>query len=121
MNPAMLSVDESHPIVSVHAFDNVITFDGGGAYLGMVIASPLDSSERSMARLVEKQQFYLDSFFSDYGKNEWGTPREGKMVIFVSLHPSSSPAVFEQFRSFEEMARRRGVQVEISMDEISNG
>jgi hypothetical protein len=107
--------DDLHPISNVHVFDTVVTFDGGGAYLGMVISAPLDASARSLARFAEKQRFYLESFFSEHGRREWGTPRENKMKIFVEMHPASSAAAFELLKRFEEETNRRGVELRISV------
>src|SRR5205823_4459251 len=84
-----LTDDLMHPIPRVHAYDTVLTLGGGGAYLGMVIAAPLDAGTRSLSRLREKQRFYLDSFYSEFGRKEWGTPKDGKMKIYVSVHPES--------------------------------
>lgn len=109
-----LRPDEAHPIPDVYTYDNVVTFDGGGAFLGMVISDPLDGSERSLRRFEEKQRFYLESFFSEYGRREWNTPRAGKMRIYVRIHPDSSPAAFELLRKFESEATGRGVEIRIS-------
>ena len=108
-----LADDLTHPIPSVHAYDFALTFAGGGARLLITIATPLDSSARSMARLNEKLRFYLDSFWSEFGHREWGTPKEGKMKIYVSIHLGSSQEVFERLDSFCAEAHSRGVDVEI--------
>jgi hypothetical protein len=109
-----LTDDLMHPIPRVHAYDTVLTFDGGGAYLGMVIAAPLDAGTRSLSRLQEKQRFYLDSFYSEFGRKEWGTPKDGKMKIYVSAHPESSNEAFEVLSTFVREARDRGVEVVIT-------
>ena len=108
-----LNDDSMHPIPRVHAYDTVLTLGGGGAYLGMVIAAPLDASTRSLSRLQEKQRFYLDSFYSEYGRKEWGTPKDGKMKIYASVHPESSEEAFEMLNTFGREARDRGVEVVI--------
>ena len=112
-NDSSLDPDESHAIANVHSYDGVITFEGGGVYLGMVISAPLDESERTLARFAEKQRFYLESFFSEYGKREWGTPRENKMKIFVDIHRRSSAAAFELLKRFELEANGRGVELRV--------
>jgi hypothetical protein len=109
-----LADDLRHPIPRVHAYDTVLTFSGGGAYLGIVIPHPLDASSRSLLRLQEKQRFYLDSFHSEFGRQQWGTPKADKMKIYVSVHPGSSDPVFELLEKFAKAARDRGVYVIIT-------
>jgi hypothetical protein len=111
-----LADDSEHPIPSVHVYDFDLTFDGGGAYLAIAIGAPLDASPRSLARLNEKLRFYLDSFWSEFGRREWGTPKEGKMKIYVHIHPGSSQEVFERLDSFSAEARNRGVDVVITRE-----
>lgn len=106
--------DPAHPIPSVDAFDAVLTMGGGGAYLAIVIAAPLDASARSLRRLNEKLKFYLDNFWSEFGHREWGTPKEGKMKIYVNIHPESNKEVFERLDSFRAEAGCRGVDVIIT-------
>lgn len=109
-----LADDFAHPIPRVYAYDTVLTLGGGGAYIGIVIAAPLDASERSLSRLRAKQRFYLESFFSDFGHKQWGTPKDRKMKIYVNIHPASSPQAFEVLHAFESEARDRGVDVVVS-------
>ena len=108
-----LADDSTHPIPSVHIYDFVLTLGGGGAYLLITIATPLDASARSLARLNEKLRFYLESFWSEFGRREWGTPKEGKMKIYVNIHPNSSQKAFERLDSFLAEAHDRGVDVVI--------
>src|SRR5436309_5628494 len=83
-----------HPIPCVYTYDAALTFDGGGAYLGIVIATPLGDDPQSLARLKEKLSFYLESLYSEFGRQEWGTPVPGKMKIYVRVHPNSSEETF---------------------------
>ena len=106
--------DPAHPLPSVDVFDAVLTMDGGGAYLGLVIATPLEASVVSLARLNEKLRFYLGSFWSEFGQREWGTPKEGKMKIYVRIHPESSQEIFERLEAFSAEACSRGVDVVIT-------
>lgn len=109
-----LADDSKNPIPSVNVYDAVLSIGGGGAYLGIVISTSLDASARSLARLNEKLRFYLDSFWSEFGHREWGTPKEGKMKIYVRIHAGSSQEIFERLDSFGAEARSRGVDVVIT-------
>jgi hypothetical protein len=106
-----LGLDPSHPIPHVFAYDVVLTFDGGGAFLGIMIASPLGDDARSRARLNEKLRFYMESFFSDYGKKEWDAPKEGRMKIFVKIHQDSTATSFEVIEEAKVQAARRGIEM----------
>lgn len=108
--------DWEHPIPSVYAYDFELTLGGGGAYIGIAIGSPLDASPYSLARLNEKLRFYLDSFWSEFGRQEWGTPKEGKMKIYVHIHPGTSQEVFDRLDSFRAEARARGVDVVVTRE-----
>jgi hypothetical protein len=114
MDHDVLADDLTHPVSRVHTYDTVLALGGGGAYLGIVIATPLDASARSLARLQEKQRFYLDSFYSEFGREQWGTPKSGKMKVYVSVHPASSQEAFETLDAFCDQARGRGIEVVIS-------
>jgi hypothetical protein len=110
--PPQFADDPTHPIPCVYAYDADLTFAGGGAYLGIVIAAPLDASTRSKARLQEKLRFYLDSFYSEFGHKTWGTPVTGKMKIYVRVHPNSSDETFQVIDAFRtEAAKPRGVDL----------
>lgn len=109
--PSQFADDPAHPLPRVHAYDTVLTIGGGGAYLGIVIAAPLDGSVRSLARLREKLSFYLESFDSAFGRREWGTPKPGKMKIYVNVHPKSSEEAFQILDSFHSEALARDVEV----------
>jgi hypothetical protein len=115
LNEDSIAIDDSHPIANIHSYDSVVKFEGGGAYLGMVVSSPLDQSPRSLSRFAAKQRFYLESFFSEYGKKEWGTPVECKMKIFIRMHPASSASAFESLESFKREAGRHGVEVRVDV------
>jgi hypothetical protein len=106
-----LADDFSHPIRQVHIFDTVLPLQGGGAYIGVVVASPLDDTQRSITRLREKLRFYLENFFTTHGRDVWGTPKAGKMRIYVNIHPDSSTLAFRVLDDFREEALHRGVHV----------
>lgn len=106
-----LADDPGHPIPRVYAYDTALTFEGGGAYLGIVIATPLDATARSLMRLRAKEKFYLDGLYSEWGRHKWGTPKEGKMKIYVYIHPASSQEAFDMLSAFCSEARNRGVEL----------
>src|SRR5262245_15135350 len=108
--------DDSHPIPRVGVIDAVTTFKGGGAYYGLVIATPLESDERSIARLVKKLEGYVSDFFSRESAAAQGTPKPGKMRIYVNVHPDSDPRVFEILREYEPGIRDNGIKLIVGTD-----
>jgi hypothetical protein len=107
--------EPGHPIPCVYTYDTALTFAGGGAYLGIVIATPLGADAQSLARLKEKLSFYLESLYSEFGRQEWGTPVPGKMKIYARVHPNSSEETFKILDIFHaDEAAPRGVQLIIT-------
>jgi len=110
----LLFDDDSHPIPCVHVIDAWISLDGGGAYFGLVIASPLYYDERSIFRLNRKFEGYVSEFFSPNAMVNYGTPKAGKMRIYVSIHPESDRRVFEILEEFEHRIGEKGIRLIVS-------
>lgn len=85
--------DPDHPIPYLRVID-VAGYRTGGAKLTIVIASPLDDSERSQTRLLDKIQGYLGHIASDDFIFDAGTsPTPENTIIEVLLHPDSSETI----------------------------
>ena len=85
--------DPDHPIPYIRVID-VAGYRTGGANLSIVVASPLDGSDRSQTRLLDKIQGYLghiasDEFIADAGVS----PTPDNTIIEVLLHPDSSQTI----------------------------
>ena len=81
--------DSDHPVPYLRVID-VAGYRTGGANLSIVVASPLDGSERSQTRLLDKIQGYLGHIASDEFIVDAGTaPTTENTVIEVLLHPDS--------------------------------
>jgi hypothetical protein len=85
--------DQDHPVPYLRVID-VSGYRRGGASLSIVIASPLDGSERSQTRLLDKIQGYLGhiasaQFIADAGVS----PSPDNTTIEVLLHPDSSEII----------------------------
>jgi hypothetical protein len=113
---SLFATDDSLPIPRVDVIDAVLTLEGGGAYYGLVIATPLKSDERSIARLVKKLERYVSDFFSPESAAAQGTPKPGKMRIYVNVHPDSDPRVFAILREYEPWIRNNGIKLIVSTD-----
>jgi hypothetical protein len=106
--------DESHPIPRVGVIDCTLALEGGGAYYGLVIASPMQSDERSRKRLDRKLQNYINDFLSEQSAKERGTPKIGKMRIYVGIHPASDPEIFSLIESWRERIERNSIELLIT-------
>ncbi len=85
--------DPNHPVPYLRVID-VAGYSTGGARLGIVVASPLDGSERSQTRLLDKIQGYLGHISSDEFIGDAGVaPTSDNTIIEVVLHPDSSEII----------------------------
>jgi hypothetical protein len=103
-----LDVDERHPIPRVDAYDALLTTDQG-AYLGLVIASPLRDDEVSRIRLQRKLEMYMTYFQSPEYRDRCGAPSPTHCKIYVSIHSKSLPrsdAVKRHMSHFEAHRRQ---------------
>jgi hypothetical protein len=81
--------DPSHPIPKVGVIDTVVESDQALRY-GLVIAAPLDSSERSLKRLQRKCDGYIEDFRSPATVAKLSKLTPGKRYIYIFLNAGSS-------------------------------
>ena len=94
-DPAVFGDDDGHPVPYLEKLDIVAKARNGGAYLVVVIASPLMDDDRSVQRLNRKLGNYLVFIASDEFRSEFGAPNPATTTITVVIHPASSPRIFE--------------------------
>jgi len=85
--------DANHPIPSTDNLDFHAIKKGGGSDLGLIIVSPLQADARSVYRLFQKLDNYLQFIAGDAYRQECGTPSPQSTSIKVSVHPKTDPAV----------------------------
>jgi hypothetical protein len=86
--------DPSHPIPYLGVLDVAAYLKSGGANLSIIVASPLDASERSQKRLLDKIQGYLGYISSSVFREHAGAdPSPENTTIEVVLHPESDPEI----------------------------
>ena|SRR5690242_17717342 len=108
--------DEGHPIARVRAIDVETKLKGGGAYYGLVIASPLAGDQRSQNRLLQKLQAYVDDFHSPEFLERSGRPSPQNCHIYVEIHPDSDPVIFELLEKCRQWVERNGITFVIETD-----
>ncbi len=87
--------DPSHPIPGLNALDIHTVKIAGGSDLTIVIASPLQSDERSLRRLRSKIQNYLGFLSTPEFQATSGVATPENTSIFVQIHPASHESIFE--------------------------
>jgi hypothetical protein len=87
--------DPTHPIPSVTALDVQTIKHGGGSDLAIIVASPLQSDERSQRRLLDKIEIYLKFLQTSEYQSGSGIATPENTRIVVRLHPDSDPAILD--------------------------
>ena len=100
--------DPSHPIPRVGVIDAVLPSDQGLRY-GLVVATPLDSGERSLKRLQRKCENYLADFRSPETLRDLSTRGKGKKYMYVFLHPASSSEARDLVAACQLKAESEGI------------
>jgi hypothetical protein len=75
--------------------DVVTIRKGGGAELFIVVATPLAADRRSLTRLQDKIEAYLQHIQSVEFQTAAGSPTPSNTTIKVMLHPDSSPEAYD--------------------------
>jgi len=79
------AIDENHPIPNLEVIDVFAVKKAGGTDLGITLASPLDSSPRSVFRLFRKIHAYLREIGSDGYTQQYGKASPENTVIQVNF------------------------------------
>jgi hypothetical protein len=82
--------DVNHPIPRLDTHDTLVE-TAKGAYLGIVIASPLKDDQRSRARLRRKFESAASYFRSTEHIARCGTPQPEHCRLYVNIHSGSDP------------------------------
>jgi len=85
--------DPDHPVPFLRVID-VAGYRTDGASLSIIVATPIDGSERSQKRLLDKIQGYLGHIASETFMVDAGAaPTPENTTIEVLLHPDSSDTI----------------------------
>lgn len=105
--------DNSHPIPSLDVIDINAIKRSAGADQGIVIATPLDASARSVFRLFTKIDGYLNYIASDEFRSECGPPSAETTSIVVHIHPDSSRDIFELLQDVAPSIQLRNARLDV--------
>jgi hypothetical protein len=103
--------DESHAIPSPSNLDIHAIKRGGGSDLVIVIATPLGADTRSVYRLFQKIDNYLQFIAGDAYKKECGTPSKESTRIIVRAHEETDPAPLELLSSVGDWVTSRNASL----------
>ena len=101
--------DNSHPIPRLDTLDVHIPTDKG-AYVGVVIASPLLDDEMSRARLKEKIDVSVSYFYSSEYRAKYGSPCILRSRLWIPIHEDSDPKMIALVDDYCAMIQANGVR-----------
>jgi hypothetical protein len=110
--------DVNHPIPRLDTFDTVLTTERG-AYLGLVIATPLRDDSISRARLHRKVGMYLQYFRSQEYQERCGAPLPDRSRIYVSVHPASDPSMLKLIEDYTSNMPEQGITPVLKFSDAS--
>lgn len=115
------SNDDSHPIPNLDVIDVYLTLKGGGASLGLVMATPLQADVRSMYRLFRKIDSYLQFIASPDHEDKCGKATPENTRIDIAMHKDTAPVMLEFIRSLDEWIATGGATLTVRMLDENQG
>jgi hypothetical protein len=107
--------DESHAIPSPSNLDIHAVKRGGGSDLVIIVATPLQADTRSVCRLFQKIDNYLQFIAGDAYKKECGAPSKESTRIIVRAHEKTDPAILELLGSVGDWVPSRNASLVVEM------
>jgi hypothetical protein len=103
--------DESHAIPSPSNLDIHAVKRGGGSDLVIIVATPLRADARSVYRLFQKIDNYLQFIAGDSYKKECGAPSKESTRIIVRTGEETDPAIFDLLGSIGDWVTSRNASL----------
>lgn len=107
--------DQSHAIPSPSNLDIHAVKRGGGSDLVIIVATPLQADTRSVYRLFQKIDNYLQFIAGDTYKKECGAPTKESTRIIVRTHGETDPAIFELLGSVGDWVTSRNASLVVEV------
>jgi len=107
--------DESHAIPSPSNLDIHAVRRGGGSDLVIIVATPLQADTRSVYRLFQKIDNYLQFIAGDAYKKECGAPSKESTHIIVRAHEQTDPAILELLGSVGDWVASRNASLVVEV------
>jgi hypothetical protein len=100
--------DANHPIPRLDTVDTEVT-TYRGAYVGLIISTPLRDDATSRARLHRKFELYLGYFQSPKYRERCGAPMPDRSKIFVDIHAGSDPSMLQLVEGYMAQVSQNGI------------
>ena len=100
--------DVNHPIPRLDTLDAVVDTDRG-AYLGIVIATPLRDDEVSRERLRRKFELSLGYFQTPEYRERCGLPMPDRSKIYLNIHADSDSSMLELVERYMAQVLANGI------------
>lgn len=111
------AIDESHPIPNLEVIDVFAVRKAGGADLSITLASPLDSSPRSVFRLFRKIHAYLREIASDGHTQQYGKASPENTAIEVNFVAPAHSEIVELLIDRADYIAGLGARLELRYPE----
>jgi hypothetical protein len=111
--------DPTHPIPSLTSLDIQAVKIGGGSDLVIVVASPLQSDEKSQRRLLSKIGIYLSFLSTPEFEASSGVATPQNTSIIVQLHPASDNVIFELIDRCKPWVLSKNASLQVKILELS--
>jgi hypothetical protein len=86
-----------------------------GAYVGIVIASPLKDDEISRARLQEKVEVSLSYFQSAEYREKYGTPCRERSRLWINVHCDSDASMLQLIEHYRAQIEANDITVVVKL------
>ena len=106
--------DRDHPIPRLDTID-VEVRTKNGAYIALVVATPLKDDPVSRARLLRKIDLYLAYFRSPEYRSRCGAPSLEHSTIYFKIHSASDAAMLQLIDGYAAQIEANSISAEIKL------
>jgi hypothetical protein len=106
--------DQGHPIPRLDSLDVQLTADKG-AYVGIVIASPLKDNEMSRARLHEKVEVSVRYFRTAEYRERYGAPCRERSRFGFHVHYGSDASMLQLIEHYREQIESNDIAAAVRL------
>jgi hypothetical protein len=106
--------DSGHPIPRLDTLDVHLTTDQG-AYVGIVVASPLRDDTMSRARLQQKVEVSLSYFQSAEYRETYGLPCRERSRLWINVHYDSDATMLQLIEHYRAQIEANGITAVVNL------